>query len=507
MTPTTFVALREHLATASDLAGAMAVLGWDQRTMMPSRGAEVRAARLATLSRLLHEHVTSHDLGPLLRDLEAYEASLPFDCDEASIIRVARRDYLKACMVPTDLKVALTRATNAGYQAWVQARADADFSVLQPHLEAIVSLHRQIIARVREQDDRFAEDYDVLLDDYEPGLTSAEVTRVFDDLKAATIPLVERVRQRADRVRDDLMHGAFPIEAQRALVLEIARQLGFDEDAWRLDVTQHPFASAAAIDDIRITTRYFEDFLNPALFGTMHEFGHGLYEHGVNSDLERTPLQRGASMSFHESQSRMWENLIGRGRPFWTWALPVLQRHFPANFAEASEVDIYRAVNRLGPSFIRVEADELTYNLHIIIRFEIERDLFSGRLEVEDLPATWNARMEDYLGIDVPDVSQGVLQDVHWGSGLFGYFPTYALGNVVSLQLWERIQREIPDLDEQTSRGEFSALRAWLARQIHQHGRKFTPTELLERTVGKPAFDAAPLIRYLTAKVEELYGS
>jgi carboxypeptidase Taq len=502
----TYDTLLERLGTIKDLASTMGLLGWDQRTIMPHNGAASRAHRMATLSRILNETATDPAIEGWFAELESHEAGLDPDSDEASIIRVSRRDYEKARIVPTDLKVRLTEATNAGYMAWVQARAESDFGILQPHLESIVGLLREAIAITREADASFAEDYDVLLDDYEPRLSAVEVDRVFTALRDATIPLVQKVTERAALVDDSILHQDYDVATQESLVTAIAKQLGFTDEAWRLDVTQHPFASSIAIDDIRITTRYYPDFFNPSFFGTMHEFGHGLYEHGVSHSLERTPLARGASMAFHESQSRMWENLIGRGRPFWTWALPVVQEYFPQQFGGATADGVYRAVNRLGPSFIRVEADELTYNLHIIIRFEIERDLFSGRIEVNDLPETWNARMKEYLGVEVPNDAEGVLQDVHWGSGLFGYFPTYALGNVVSLQLWDRIRNDIPDLDDQTAAGEFANLREWLKQNIHQHGRKFTPNDLLERVVGVREFDPQPLIAYLTSKVDDLYG-
>lgn len=507
MTQEMYETLREKLAETSDIGGVLSLLGWDQQTIMPARGAPIRANRMATLTKILDEKFTSDELGELLDDLTGFEESMPFDSDEASIIRVTRRDYKLNKLVPTALKVALVNASNQGYMAWVTARQQSGFSKLQPHLEEIVRLGKESIAHVRAGDDSFEEDYDVLLHGYEPGLKSSEVTRVFDELKAATIPLVDRVRERADSIDASLVHGTFPIDVQERTVLKVAKQLGFTDDAWRLDVTQHPFASSPGIDDIRITTRYHDDFLNPSWFGTMHEFGHGLYEHGVSKSLERTPLARGASMAFHESQSRMWENLIGRGRPFWTWGLPVLKEAYPDAFGSATEDDVYRAVNKLGPSLIRVEADELTYNLHIILRFEIERDLFSGRIEVADLPEVWNRNIKQYLGLDVPNDAEGVLQDVHWGYGLFGYFSTYALGNVVSLQLWERIRKEIPTLDEQSAKGKFEELRSWLAENIHQHGRKYTPNELLKRVVGTEQFDAKPLIAYLTNKVYDLYGA
>jgi carboxypeptidase Taq len=506
VTQETYDALLERLGEVADIGGALGLLGWDQQTIMPKAGAEVRARRMATLTKLYDERFSSDELGRLFDDLAGYEQQLDYDSDEASIIRVSRKHYTHNKLVPTDVKVELSRASSEGYMAWIEARTASDFSILQPHLEKLVDLLKQVIHYVRSGDDRFIEDYDVLVHDFEPELKSSEITRVFDEVKATTIPLVERVRERQGAICDDILHQEFPVEVQQRVVLDMAKRLGFTEDAWRLDVTEHPFASSPGIDDIRITTRYYPDFFNPAWFGTMHEFGHGLYEHGVSKSLERTLLARGASMAFHESQSRMWENLIGRGRPFWDQAHPFVQQAYPAQFGGASADDIYRAVNKLGPSFIRVEADELTYNLHIILRFEIERDLFSGNIRVADLPEVWNATFKKYFGLDVPNDAEGVLQDVHWGTGLFGYFATYALGNVVSLQLWDRIRREIPDLDAQTSAGEFGALRDWLKVNIHQHGRKFTPTELLQKVVGTDRFDAGPLSSYLTAKVTELYG-
>ncbi|CAA9564725.1 MAG: Thermostable carboxypeptidase 1 [uncultured Thermomicrobiales bacterium] len=499
--------LKERLGEISDLRGAQSLLGWDQRTIMPQKGAGVRASRIATLGKISHDLFVADETGQLLDSLTELEQSLPFDSDDASLIRVTRRDYEKAKVIPTELTVAFSLAESAGYQAWVEARATSDYTILLPHLERIVELHRQAIALHRAANEEVEDDYDILLDDYEPGLKASEVSRVFDLLKNATIPLVEHIRAKPDAVDDSLVHGDFPVETQRSLVTTLARRLGYTDDAWRLDTTQHPFASSMSTQDIRITTRYYPDFLNPALFGTMHEFGHGLYEHGVSPELERTPLCRGASMAFHESQSRMWENLIGRGRPFWDYGLPELKRAFPDHFAGADEDAIYRAVNKFGPSLIRVEADELTYNLHIIIRFELERDIFSGTVPLADLPAAWNAKVQEYLGIDVPDDAQGVLQDVHWGSGAFGYFPTYALGNVVAAQLWERIARDLPDLDGDVSRGDFGPLRDWLGENIHRHGRKFGPNQLLERVVGVDRFDPQPLVRYLTTKVEGLYGA
>jgi carboxypeptidase Taq len=320
--------LKERLGEISDLRGAQSLLGWDQRTIMPQKGAAVRASRLATLGKISHDLFVADETRQLLDSVAELEQSLPFDSDDASLIRVTRRDYEKAKIIRPNSRWSFHSRPAPGYQAWVEARAASDFAILLPHLERIVDLNRRAIALRRDALGQVEDDYDILLDDYEPGLKASEVTRVFNLLKEATIPLVERIRANPDAVDDSLVHGDFPIETQQSLVTTIARRLGYTDDAWRLDSTQHPFASSMSTQDIRITTRYYPDFLNPALFGTMHEFGHGLYERGVSPDLERTPLCRGASMAFHESQSRMWENLIGRGRPFWDYGLPELKRAF-----------------------------------------------------------------------------------------------------------------------------------------------------------------------------------
>lgn len=506
MTKRSFEALKSRLNTINDLASTAGLLSWDQRTMMPPSGGAVRAERLATVGRLAHELFVSDETAELLDAASAYEQAVPYESDEAALIRVARRDFDKARKVPSDLEAEMIRASAVGYEAWSESRASSDYSTFLPALTRHVELHRQVIALYRDDLPADGEGYDVLLDDYEPGLTAREVRAVFNDLKQATIPLVKRVAERADRVDNSMLHGAFPIEKQRDVALRMIRPFGFDDTSWRLDPTQHPFASSMATTDIRLTTRYIENDLSTALFGTMHECGHGLYERGVSPSLERTLLARGASMSWHESQSRMLENLVGRSRTFWVGAFPILRDAFPSRFEAETPESVYRAVNKMHPSLIRVEADELTYNLHIVLRFELEQDIFDGRVELKDLPEAWNEKIREYLGIEVPDDARGVLQDVHWGAGSFGYFPTYALGNVVSLQLWDRITTHIPNLDEQFARSEFGPLRQWLAANLHVHGRKYLPKELLKRVVGTESFDAQPLIAYLTRKVDDLYG-
>ncbi len=496
-----FKQLKTKLAEIHDINKAAGVLGWDQRTMMPSKGAAVRAEQLATLGRISHEKFTNAAMGKLIESLRPYEESLPFDSDEASLIRVARRDYEKAKKVPGELRAEITRVGSMSTEAWIDARKKADFSIFQPHLEKVVELQYKYIDCFEPTEHV----YDVLLDGYEPGMKSAEVRQVFDDLKQDLVPLISQIANSSATIDDACLHGQFNIDKQKEMSLAIIKRFGFSDDAWRLDPTVHPFASNSATQDIRLTTRYYESFISPALFGSMHECGHGLYENGVSAALERTPLCRGASLGLHESQSRMWENLVGRSRPFWRYFYPQLQAAFPEAFSNVEMETFYRAINKVQPSLIRVEADEATYNLHIILRFELEQELMERKLAVKDLPEAWNARMKDYLGVDVPNDSQGVMQDIHWSGGSFGYFSTYSLGNIISCQIWERVLRELPDLYEQFEHGEFMALREWLRTNVHQHGRKFMPADTLNRIVGTPKIEVGPYVRYLKQKFGEIY--
>jgi carboxypeptidase Taq len=495
--------LKIRLTEIADLNKIGAVLGWDQQTMMAPKGSTVRAEQMATLGRIAHEKFTSDEIGKLLDDLRDYESSLPFDSDDASLIRVARHDYEKQRAVPTELRVEMTRAAGLARMAWVEARKQSDFKLFLPHLEKIVALKHRYVECFKPYDHI----YDPLLDDFERGMKTSEVKTIFDALKKDLIPLIAQIRERADTVSDACVHGNFPIDQQREFALTILQRFGFRADSWRLDPTVHPFASNSGITDIRITTRYYPDFLNPSLFGSMHECGHGLYENGVDPDLERTLLARGASSSLHESQSRMWENLVGRSRAFWKFFYPKIQATFPDQLGNVEMETFYRAVNRVHPSFIRVEADEATYGLHIIVRFELEQEIMQGTLALKDVPEAWNARMKQYLGVDVPASRDdlGCLQDVHWSGGMFGYFPTYQLGNIVGAQIWEKVLADIPDLYTQFEHGEFMVLREWLREKLHRHGRKFTPQETLRRVVGGP-MDVAPYIRYLKNKFSDIYN-
>jgi carboxypeptidase Taq len=494
-----FRELRERLAELTDLSRTQALLAWDQQVLMPVRGSATRAEQRATISRISHQKFTSPEVGKLLDGLRAWGEQQEYDSLEASLIRVAARDWQKACRVPAELRADMSRAASLGQQVWVEARKNNDFAAFVPALRENLDLRKRYV----ECFDDYDEPYDVLLDDYEPQMKTATVRRLFAYLKEHQAPLVQEVAARRDPERPP--ERAFPLALQNQFELEVLRQFGFTEDAWRLDPTVHPFATGTGINDIRVTTRYFPDNLD-GLFATMHEFGHGLYEHQVDEALERTPLARGVSLGIHESQSRMWENLVGRSQPFWRGFFPRLQATFPDALGDSDAESWYREVNAVAPSLIRVEADEATYNLHIILRFELEQELLAGSFPLEQLPEEWNRRVWEYLGIEVPDDTRGVLQDVHWSGGSIGYFSTYALGNLISLQIWQKVIADLPSLTDGFEQGEFGPLRDWLREHVHRYGRKFTPAETLERIVGTKEIDPEPYVSYLRNKLVGLYG-
>jgi carboxypeptidase Taq len=498
--PPAYEELLARLGEVQDLGRAAGLASWDQRTQMPPAGAPARAEVLGTLSRLAHERFVSDEIGQLLEELRPVEEGLEYDSMEASLIRVTRRDYEKLYRVPPELRAEMSRAAVIGQSAWERARRESDFALFAPHLERNLELAREYVACF----DQGGEDYDHLLDDYEPGMTTAEVRAVFETLKEGLAPLIEQVAGDEGAIDDSFLRGTWPLEAQQRFERTVLDAFGYDTESWRMDETVHPFASSQSIADIRLTTRHHEHNLT-SLFAVMHEFGHGLYERQVDAALERTPLARGTSLGLHESQSRLWENLVGRSLPFWRHFYPRLQEVFPSQLGAVPLQDFYRAVNKITPSLIRIYADEATYNLHVIMRFELEQELLGGSLAVADLPGAWDARMEEYLGVEVPDVADGALQDMHWASGYIGYFATYSLGNIMSAQLWERILADVPELPEQVERGEFAGLRDWLREHLHRHGRKFRPQETLERAVGGP-IDTGPYLRYLQAKVDDTYA-
>ena len=493
-TDTALTTLKERLAEISDIGRAAGVLGWEQRVTMPPLGSESRAHSLATLSRIAHERFVDDEIGRLLDDLAPLEASAGHDSDKASLVRVTRRDWEKARRVPAELRAEMTREAARGHSAWVEARASSDFQAFLPSLRRNLELKLRYIECFEPSDSP----YDPLLDDYEPGMKTAEVAAVFAELRPALSELVAS----APAVDASFLTGDFPIVEQRAFAEDVLATLGFDEGAMRLDPTVHPFCSAFWNRDVRLTSRYQDDDLE-SIWSTMHEAGHGLYAHGIDSAFMRTPLANAPSLGLNESQSRTWENLVGRSQPFWQHWYPRLQERF-ASFDAVDLDDFVRAINRAQPGLIRVDADETTYSLHIILRFELEQELIAGTVALEDLPEIWNARMKEFLGVDVPDDAHGVLQDVHWSGGAMGYFPTYALGNVISLQIWARVREAIPDLDDQLAAGDVRRLGDWLREHLYRHGRKFTPKEMLERVTGSDRIDPEPYLDYLRAKSASL---
>jgi carboxypeptidase Taq len=490
--------LRERLAAIHDLSAAGNLLGWDQQTMMPARGSALRAEQLGTLGRIVHEQFTDAAIGRLL---DAATRVGGLDSTDEALVRVTRRDWEKARRVPSELAAELARAGALGHQAWVGARERSDFAAFLPFLERNVELKLRYVACFDGYDDP----YDVLLDDYEEGMTSAQVDALFAELRSELVPLIAAIAERRDAVDATVLHGRFDVERQRSLVGGVLERLGWRADGWRLDEAAHPFATSFGPDDVRLTTRYDPAYLPMALYGAIHEFGHGLYESGVAPELTRTPLGEGVSLGVHESQSRLWENVVGRGRPFAGWLHGRLHEAFPEQFAGVDAEAYYRAVNRVEPSLIRVEADEATYGLHIILRFELEREMIAGTTALRDLPEAWNARMKEYLGVEVPDDANGVLQDVHWSGGDIGYFSTYALGNLISAQLWERAREDLPGLDDALAAGDGGPLREWLREHVHRHGRTYPPRELVARVVGGP-IAVAPFVSYLRGKLGPIYG-
>ena len=484
--------LKARLADRHSLDELTGLLAWDQRTMMPPAGGGHRAHHMGLLQRLSHELLIDPEVGRLIEELAPLEASLDPDSDDAALIRVARRDYRKAVGVPTELREEMTRAASEAAAVWVQAKATSDFELFLPVFERNVELRHRYVECFEPQD----EPYDILLDDFEPEMKTAQVARIFAEVKAELVPLI--AEQAGREVDESFLTGHFPIDKQVALDWEVVDMFGHRPGAWRIDPTEHPFASDAGIDDIRITTHYYEDSLK-SLFSTMHEYGHGLYQHQLPERIAHLPTGSAVSLGLHESQSRLWENLVGRSEPFWRFFYPRLQEIFPEQFRNVELERFYAAINRVQPSLIRIRADEVTYGMHVILRFELEQDIVNGRVELRDLPQRWAEKMHDYLGVEVPDDADGVLQDMHWSIGLIGYFPTYLLGTVMSVQIWEKAADDIGDLEQQIERGEFAALREWLGAHVHAYGSKFPPQETLRRATGA-TIDAKPYLAYLKKK-------
>jgi len=489
------------IAETNDLARAEAVLGWDQQAYMPTGGAAARAQQLATLSRLAHEKFTAERVGQLIDELTEATRDLSYDDDTVSTLRVLKRDYGKAVRLPAAFVAELAAASGMATTAWAQARAANDWPAFEPHLARMLELKQ----RQTEYMGYTARRYDALLDDFEPDMTTAQVAAIFDAVRHELVPLTHALAAHADRVDDAAIYRTYDVDRQWTLAHKALRAIGYDFARGRMDRVPHPFCTTFSNHDVRVTNRALPDFFNSCLFGALHEGGHALYEQGSPDRFERTALAGGASLSVHESQSRLWENLVGRSRAFWQYFFPEFKRTFRKNAADLDAEKMYRAVNKVQPSFIRVEADEVTYSLHVMLRFEAENLLLEDKLKVSELPTWWDEAMSSYLGVTPPDVAQGALQDVHWSMGLYGYFPTYSLGTILSAQLFDQARAQLGDLDEQFARGEFTPLREWLTANIYQHGRKYTLNEIALRVTGEP-LQTRSYIAYLKKKYSEIYG-
>lgn len=495
-----FKQLKTILAEISDLEAAGAVLGWDQQVNLPPEGNQARGHQLATLQHLIHQKSTTDELGELLDDFADEAADLDPNSDEARIIKVVKRNYDRDKKIPAAFTAKFAKVTSDAFEAWRQARGEDDFSKFEPHLENVVDLVRQYAEFFAP----YEHVYDSLLDRFEPGMKTSEVKAIFEALRPQQVELIEAISERP-QVDDSFLHLKYDEQKQWDFGVEVISQYGYDWDRGRQDKAPHPFTTSFSVDDVRITTRVDEDFLPSALFSTLHESGHALYELGISPTLERTTLRDGASLALHESQSRLYENLVGRSLPFWEHFYPRLQEYFHSQLGEVDLDTFYKGINKVEPSLIRVEADEATYNLHVMLRLELEIAIMEGALEVPDLPEAWNARMEEYLGVTPPSDADGVLQDVHWSSGLFGYFSTYALGNLISVQLWQKLCQDVPDIDAQIRQGQFEQLLQWMRSHVHTHGHKFEPQDLVQRVTGSK-IDPVPYMNYLKTKYLEIYN-
>ena len=493
--------LKQRLMEVNDLNRAAAVLGWDQQTYMPPGGAPARGRQMATLQGIAHQKLTDPAVGRLLDDLRPYEESLPYDSDDASLIRVTRREYERLVRVPPAFVVELATHGAASYQVWTEARPANDFKRVQPYLEKTVDLSRQY-ANFFPGYDHIA---DPLIDTADYGMKASSVRVLFDELRTAMVPVVQAITSEPP-ADDSCLHRHYPEAQQLTFGLDVARRLGYDLQRGRQDKTHHPFTTTFSIGDVRITTRVDEGYVGDCLFSVIHEAGHAMYEQGIDTAYEGTPLAGGTSAGVHESQSRLWENVVGRSRGFWEYFYPQLQDTFPDALRSVPLETFHRAVNKVMPSLIRTEADEVTYNLHVMIRFGLELELLEGKLAVRDLPEAWHARYRADLGVTAPDDRDGVLQDVHWYYGVVGgVFQGYTLGNIMSAQFYEAALAAHPDIPEQIRRGEFGTLLAWLREHVYRPGSKFTTAELLERATGQ-TLSIQPYLRYLRNKYRELYS-
>jgi len=495
---------REHRL----LGHVAAVLHWDQETYMPDGAVQERADQLSLLSGLMHDRITQPEIGEILSTLGVSfepdplpEVPETFGGVDRAFLRELARLYRRSTKIPRRLVTELAKQTALGQHVWAEARKAADFSGFAGQLSVILGLVREVSACLG-----FAEHpYDPLLDEYEPRMKTAEVEEVFTGLSAGLRKLLDRIQGSGKSVDTNFLHRDYEIEKQNLFSLQVLKAIGYDFNRGRLDESAHPFTTTLGSSDVRITTRYNTNFFPAGIFGTIHECGHGLYDLGFAEDLQGSLLAEGTSLGVHESQSRMWENLVGRSLPFWNHFFPELKKLFPGALEEVDLRRFYEGVNRVAPSFIRVEADEVTYNLHILLRFELEKQLITADLAVEDLPDAWNAMMKELLGLTPPDDAQGVLQDIHWSGGMIGYFPTYALGNLYAAQFFQALRREVPDWKRQLEQGHFEAILDWLRRNVHKHGRIYSAQELCSRITGE-TLSPRHLLDHFEKKFGDIYG-
>ena len=486
----------------NDLIKASAVLGWDREVNMPAAGHAERSHQIKTLQLIAHDILHSDEFDLLLDEsrVEATDTNADADSDMARLIEKLDRDRTKSAKLPKSFIAERSVLSSAAWQEWKAARANDDFARFEPYLEQLIDLQRRYVEYIGFEDDP----YDALLNDYELGLTTADVRKVFESLRNESQPLIEAIAGQTTSGRDEILHQDFEIHDQDRFCRKMARAVGYDFERGHLGTAVHPFASSFSRNDARITTRWSGDFLNPALFGTLHEAGHAMYEQGTSASLSRTPLARGTSSGVHESQSRLIENLVGRSLGFWRRHYPELQSQFPNQLENVTLDAFYKAINHVQSSLIRVEADELTYNMHIILRFELEQEMLAGRLSAKDLPEAWRQKMRDLLGIEPPNDQLGCLQDVHWSGPSFGYFPTYTLGNLYASQLLAAATEANPSIASDLEEGQIEGLLTWLREEIHQHGSKFPPSELIQRATGS-ALTHKPFVEYATEKFSQLY--
>jgi carboxypeptidase Taq len=483
------------------LGTSASVLHWDQETYMPPKGAETRGNQVSLLARLAHEQFTDKKIGELLGEVENSEFVKDRDSDAAVNCRELRRAYHRATKIPATLVAEISKTAVLGHVAWIDARKESNFPEFKPWLAKMLDLRKQEAECVGYK----TVIYDALLDEYEPHETTENLKRVFESLRDPLIELVAKIKASPRKAPVEILERHYPAAAQEFFARDAAKAVGFDFDAGRLDTSVHPFCTDFSPHDVRMTTRYDEHYFGDAFFGVLHETGHGLYGQGLPIEQVGTPLGEPVSLGIHESQSRMWENLVARSRAFWEHFFPKAQVVFAQQLKDVTPEQWYFAINDVRPSFIRTESDEATYNLHILLRFEMEQAMLSGEIGVDDVPAAWTERMEKYFGLTPPDDAKGALQDTHWSGGAFGYFPTYTLGNLYAAQFFEQARKDLGDLHAMFARGEFAPLLNWLRQNIHRHGKRYTARELVKRVTGKD-LSAEPLLNHLRRKAAELYG-